>query len=426
MSYEQEGVRLMSSGETEISPRGNRFQKWNWILFPTFLYAMSMAIITAGIWVGKNYVVRGWEYVSSDTTQVLATMWDAKRLTSIATQGYMWNGDPHKIQNIAYFPLYALVEKILGFVFPLSNSVTLLVPAILFGLLSSWFFYLLASRLLGEDLARIALAAYLFYPGNVFFVRAYPVSLMNLLVILTLLALLEGKFWKAALWIGSLAGPLMVFLSLTVVIAWSVEQWKGMRNSSGTMVARISGKIPILAAYSFAAFSGFIAFLLYQAVVFHDPLAFIRVQEAWEKSGGLVQRIYNFFFLKNMVGQSHPSHFVQAITHGSLKHMDMHVHYLINLFMLLVFAGLLWIQRKATPWYFTLFALLFLGGYWWFMVSVSGIKATVRLIYPVVPVFLGVGVLQKKYPELARITVIVFAVLSFLESELMMEGYWVI
>ena len=56
----------------------------------------------------------------------------------------------------------------------------------------------------------------------------------------------------------------------------------------------------------------------------------------------------------------------------------------------------------------------------------SGIKATVRLIYPVIPVFLGVGVLRERHPELARVLVIVFAVLSFLESGLMIEGYWVI
>ena len=97
-----------------------------------------------------------------------------------------------------------------------------------------------------------------------------------------------------------------------------------------------------------------------------------------------------------------------------------------GVFPRVVFAGLLWVERKAVPWHFLLFALLFLGGYWWFMASVSGIKATVRLIYPVIPVFLGVGVLRERHPELARALVIVFAVLSFLESELMIEGYWVI
>ena len=420
----------MSSVENPSSPVSfqDRLRKYDGILYPAFIYAVALLIIIAGIWVGKAYVVRGWEYVSSDTTQVLATMWDAKRLTSIATQGYMWNGDPHTIQNIAYFPLYAVVEKILGIVFPLSNPLTLLVPAVLFGLVSSWAFYLLARRLLGENPARVALAAYLFYPGNVFFVRAYPVSLMNLLVILTLLAMIEGKIWKAALWsgIGSAAGPLMVFLSLSVVIKWAADQWSAVKPGAGSLASKLAGRLPLTAVFSLVAFSGFISFLLYQVVAFHDPFAFIRVQEAWEKSGSLIQRIYNFFFLKNMVAQHHPTHFVQAITHGNLKHMDMHVHYLINLFMLVVFAGLLFLQRKALPWYFTLFALLFLGGYWWFMASVSGIKATVRLIYPVIPAFLGVGVLQERHPELARVSVILFAALSFLESELMMEGFWVI
>ena len=420
----------MSSVENPSSPVSfqDHLRKYDGILYPAFLYAVALLIVIAGIWVGKAYVARGWEYVSSDTTQVLATMWDAKRLTSIATQGYMWNGDPHTIQNIAYFPLYAVVEKILGIVFPLSNPLTLLVPAVLFGLVSSWAFYFLARRLLGENPARVALAAYLFFPGNVFFVRAYPVSLMNLLVILTLLAMIEGKIWKAALWsgIGSAAGPLMVFLSLSVVIKWAADQWNAVKPGAGSLVSKLAGRLPLTAVFSLIAFSGFISFLLYQVVAFHDPFAFIRVQEAWEKSGSLIQRIYNFFFLKNMVAQHHPTHFVQAITHGNLKHMDMHFHYLINLFMLVVFAGLLFLQRKVIPWYFTLFALLFLGGYWWFMASVSGIKATVRLIYPVIPAFLGVGVLQERHPELARVSVILFAVLSFLESELMMEGFWVI
>jgi hypothetical protein len=387
-----------------------------------------MGVVALGIWFGKNYVVRGFEYVSSDTTQVLATMWDAKRLTSIATQGYMWNGDIHQIQNIAYFPLYAVVERILGLVFPLSNPLTLLVPAVLFGLLSAIAFYRLARVTIGQEVAAVALAAYLFYPGNVFFVRAYPVSLMNLLAILTLLALAEGKSWRAALWsgIGSAGGPLMVFLSLTVVIRWTADLWTILRRGSEPLMSGVARRLPSLAIFGTAAFSGFVLFLFYQIWAFHDPFAFIRVQEAWEKSGGLLQRVSNFFFMKNMVAQHHPAHFVAAITHGTMKHMDMHVHYLINLFMLVAFAGLIVLARKDLPWSFTFYCLLFLGGYWWFMASVSGIKATVRLIYPMIPVFLGVGVLNRRFPELARVLVLVFGILSFLESELMMEGFWVI
>ena len=404
------------------------FRRYAAITVPVFLYFAAMGVVALGIWFGKNYVVRGFEYVSSDTTQVLATMWDAKRLTSIATQGYMWNGNIHQYQNIAYFPLYAVVLRVLGVVFPLSNPLTLLAPAVLFGLLSAIAFYRLARVTIGEDAAAVALAAYLFYPGNVFFVRAYPVSLMNLLAILALLALAEGKMWRAALWsgIGSAGGPLMVFLSLTVVVKWMADQWRALRPGSGSLAGRLGGRLPALALFGAFAFSGFALFLLYQVAAFHDPFAFIKVQEAWEKSGSLVQRVYNFFFLKNMVAQHHPTHFVAAITHGSMKHMDMHVHYLINLFMLVVFAGLIWISRKALPWTFTLYALLFLGGYWWFMASVSGIKATVRLIYPMIPVFLGVGILNRRFPEIARVLVMVFGILSFLESELMMEGFWVI
>ncbi len=404
------------------------FRRHAALTVPVFLYVAAMGIVAAGIWFGKNYVVRGFEYVSSDTTQVLATMWDAKRLTSIATQGYQWNGNIHQIQNIAYFPLYAVVLRILGVVFPLSNPLTLLAPAVLFGLLSAIAFYRLARTTVGEEVAPAALAAYLFYPGNVFFVRAYPVSLMNLLAILALLALAEGKTWRAALWsgIGSAGGPLMVFLSLTVVVKWMAEQGTALRSGTGSLLSRLAGRIPSLALFGTAAFSGFALFLLYQLAAFHDPFAFIKVQEAWEKSGSLIQRVYNFFFLKNMVAHHHPTHFVAAITHGSMKHMDMHVHYLINLFMLVAFAGLIWIARKDLPWSFTLYCLLFLGGYWWFMASVSGIKATVRLIYPMIPVFLGVGVLQRRFPELARVLILVFGVLSFLESELMMEGFWVI
>jgi len=93
---------------------------------------------------------------------------------------------------------------------------------------------------------------------------------------------------------------------------------------------------------------------------------------------------------------------------------------------LFVLTFLIWIQRKKTPWYFTLFCILFLMGYWWFMGSGSGIKATVRLIYPVIPAFLGAGFLAKRYPDLAKATVIFFAALSFLEAELMMQGFWVI
>ena len=99
------------------------------MIFPSFLYFFSMVFLFAGIWVGENYVVRGPEYVQGKTFQVLASMWDAKRLTSIATDGYMWNGNAHQIQNIAYFPLYSLVEKIVGIFIPLSNPLALILPS---------------------------------------------------------------------------------------------------------------------------------------------------------------------------------------------------------------------------------------------------------------------------------------------------------
>ena len=403
-------------------------KRYSALLYPTLLYFFSLFIIFSGIWIGENYVVHGPEYVPGSTWNILATMWDAKRLTSIATDGYVWNGNAHQIQNIAYFPLYSILEKLLGLGVSLKNPFVLIFPSIIFGLLSALAFYQLALKLLPENFAKISLAGYVFYPGAVFFVRAYPVSLINLLVILTLLALVEGKNWKAALWsgIGSLSGPLMVFLSLAVVIKWIVDQWQNMKGGVAPSFSKVTSAFTLFLGFSLMAFSGFVSFLIYQLWAFGNPFAFIQVQSAWELEPKLITKIYNFFFFNNIVGSHHPSHFVHAITQGSLGTRDAHLHYLMNLVIFLILSAFIWYQRKLTPWYFTLFCVLFLGGYWWFMGSVSGIKATVRLIFPVIPAFLGLGFLAKQYPELAKISVIFFAILSFLESELMMQGFWVI
>jgi hypothetical protein len=131
----------------------------------------------------------------------------------IVQHGYSYNGNPNVQQNIAFFPLYPIIMKVLGQLFGLQNGVATIFPALFFGVASIYAFHALARTRLHENASLFATAAYALYPGATFFVSAYPTSIMNLLVIITFLAFNKKRYFIAAIAAGvsTAGGALLVF-----------------------------------------------------------------------------------------------------------------------------------------------------------------------------------------------------------------------
>lgn len=254
-----------------------------------YISIIQFSILFFGCWVGFYLLKHGHWYAKQNIFDTFIR-WDAAWYTRIVVNGYHFSiaTAAQKYQNIAFFPLYPLIGKLFIYIFGFSFT-TLIMPSVIFDVISIFLFYFLSIELMNKDQALIATAAYSLYPGASFFVSAYPTSLMNLLAIISLLFFYKKRkiLSMAFAGIGTAAGPLVVFISLPLWLSYVSEK---------------IGKIKIykLITYSILtgmmAISGIILFMLYQQIHFHNAFAFLIAQKAWGQAP-FVERLKVFFIL---------------------------------------------------------------------------------------------------------------------------------
>ncbi len=198
---------------------------------------------------------------------------DALWYQRIARDWYVWDPSrPGVQQDVAFFPLWPAVLWVIGFVAP--NPVVARWLAVLVAagcaLGSVFAFARLAWGLLPERGAKLAVWLFMLWPAANFLFESYPTGLMNWLAVLALLSAMERRFWRAAGWSGLLtaAGPLGLGTAMAVWVCAALRA-RGWRD-----VGR-------LAALGVLSIAGLLGFMLLQLVKFHDPLAFVKAQEAW-------------------------------------------------------------------------------------------------------------------------------------------------
>lgn len=212
---------------------------------------------------------------------------DAQWYQRIADDGYQW--DPRLAgvkQDVAFFPLWPLLLRAVAWVMP--GRLGAVVMAAGFGAASIGAFHHLARRVLRQADAGWATALFALYPGASFLLDSYPTGLMNLLVAGALLAVLDGRFWLAAVCAGLVTGigPLGLGTALTVFLYAALAAWRA-REPGVRALARLAA----LGAVSVAGLAGFLG---WQMLAFGDALAFVKAQEAWAISRPWPQRIPRF------------------------------------------------------------------------------------------------------------------------------------
>jgi hypothetical protein len=133
------------------------------------LYA---ALIALGLWLGLHVLPHGPVWVNGGLFR-RAGFWDGGWYLSIAKHGYAWSGRADIQQNIAFFPLYPLIERLfhrLGF----SWAAAAIVPSLLFAVLLPLLFSALL-RYVRTDMRRdLATYAFMLYPGAQFDLAGHP------------------------------------------------------------------------------------------------------------------------------------------------------------------------------------------------------------------------------------------------------------
>jgi hypothetical protein len=180
-------------------------------------------------------------------------------------------------QNVAFFPLYPLIESLIIKISGSFNPLLLIFPGLLFGLWSNVAFNRLATILLPGRTAFWATVFFIFWPASCFLLMGYQTGLINLCAIACLHNYIEGRRFRASLWcgLGTAAAPTMVFIALALCSHISFKWLKARMPVN---------EIPKMILFGLLSVSGLILFMVYLQFEFHDAFAFMKAQSAWGKT----------------------------------------------------------------------------------------------------------------------------------------------
>ena len=354
--------------------------------------------------------------------------WDSNAYLSIAQHGYNLKPTSGTVAdgfNAAFFPGYALIELAIGHLVGSWSTIWMIAPAFLLGVVSIFAFFRLASRFFtGRELA-LSTFGFALYPGASFMVAAYPVTALNLCAILMILALLEKRPVRAAVWggIGGFFGPLGVVAAL-VVPAYVVVTWRRARRAGFASEPRLVRPILALAFLLVVDLSGALAVVIYQGLTLGNPFALWRAQAHWGSVslGQQIQQALTLYPLRAYYG--HP--WIGPPGHPPFNGLEIYLQSVGSILAMLTITALLLAQRRVTPWYLTTVGALVLFAYYWFDGAVVGAVAGWRLLYIAVPAFLGVGIAARHRWRLTLALVSAFGVVLLLQVALTVAGYFVV
>lgn len=361
--------------------------------------------------------------------------WDANYYLGIARIGYTW--DPalaaHHYQNVAFFPLQAIIDRCAILLAGSSAKPVILVFTLMAGLASIIAFERLANMLLQPRQAALATICFGLWPASSFYLMGYPTGLISLFIILALQDHLAGRFWRSALWLGlgTAAAPTVVFVGAALGVHHLIRWLQAGAPPFGTFR---------LAGWALLALAGLLGFMLYQWIALGDPFAFTQAQIAWGTAPPPLARLLALLDLRRYLQQPHAGLVELHRATGELRHhvsgqagflfamgLQRFVNFvaLVTAFVALVAATVaLRGPRAIAAWAgWTVFF-----GYLWFIVSTAqNVLDAPRLLFPAVALFAGLGVLLARMPVAARWAVIaVLGAVSLGEMAAAAAGYWVV
>jgi hypothetical protein len=218
--------------------------------------------------------------------------WDAGWYRSIALQGYSWNPHSARGQNVAFLPLYPLLERA---VHALSG-----LPVGDFAVPSSIVLQAVAAALLvliargngaSERQAAIWVTMFLVSPPVVFDIMGYYSALFCVLCFLALLFAQRGQRWRVAVVLGlaSATNPIGIAAAGAFILSSLIEV-----ATSGSVTRR---SLAVFGAQALISLSGLIGYLLYLFERFGDAGAFYQAASGWVGQLALsttIERIVTF------------------------------------------------------------------------------------------------------------------------------------
>lgn len=241
-------------------------ERYGWIL-PWWAFSRLLVFVPALIGQLAHWPHRAASFDSRPLQ--LLTSWDGRWYRLLATQGYL--DVPGRQNDTAFFPLYPLAMRVLGFAgLPLNVGGLLLANvAFLVGLAA---LYELAGHWVDAQQARRAVIYAALFPFGFVFSMVYPEALVLAAAAIAGVLALRGRWLWCALAVAcaTLCRPEGVFLALPLAaIAFRARARLDPAARARALVAVLSGPVAL------------VALGLYQWRVTGDALAYSHAQRAW-------------------------------------------------------------------------------------------------------------------------------------------------
>lgn len=293
--------------------------------------------------------------------------WDSGWYRDIIKEGYSYN--PEKQSNVAFFPLYPLLVKIISSVFFISSDIAGILLSNILLFFALFFVYKISSVYLKKRGTERVLILMLIFPTSFFYSCFYTESLYLLTTAASFWFFLKKQYFFAGIF-GFLASltrvtGVLIFLSCGVELCWNYSRKKEVFNKEILYLLLIP--------------CGLITYMLFLYWQFNEPLAFIKIQDLWARGDKTFPLItlaeswknINFFFPKD--------------SHNTIQFLEL--FFSIYFLVLGIFAFL---KNLLTPslLIFSLVSILL-------PLSTGTTTSMLRYILPLFPIFIILGYLSK-------------------------------
>jgi Gpi18-like mannosyltransferase len=406
------------------------------VLFVFCMWSLSRLVITIGmqfIAPAVHFEPIGFDARGLDTLQIknfiphlgweLFTHWDGEHYRNIISKGYTYTTDliyegyrysNGKQSNIAFFPLYPLVVKLLmsiGIPFDIAGT---LISNMCF-LIALLIFYHWIDRMYGTAISRWTIAVMSWFPMSLFCSVTYTESCFLLLTISTLICF-ENRQYMGASFLGMLAmsarPPGLVLIPALLLFSW-VERRPLIAYLSTIMMA-----------------GGLITFSIFCWYKFNQPFAFILAQAGWPQPSwfDLLKSVvdpvlelelptYLYVLIiaiiaTNLVLLFYHSAWGSLMASIILLPLSAYYTVFLQILMPIIAVWLLWrFRRKLSP------ILLIYSSCFLVFLFLTGTKMSIhRHLYTVAPLSLVLGILFSVHPRAGYLSISFFGFLLLFYS----------
>lgn len=311
--------------------------------FPIIIFIISRLIIFSILYLTNEYGL-GFAQLNQ---------WDAQHYISIASNGYIFNGQYlNEGSFIAFFPLYPIIIRIVSSLTLLDIINSALIVSFVFGLTSALVLYNIAKSWKGKEVGINAVFLFSFFPMSVFLTAPYSESLLCFLVF--------SAFWffeKKKLTVSAILISLSLITNVSGFVLIPIFVYELYKNKKNIIYFLLHLTIVIVP---------FFIFMYFQYLKYATPFAFLIAHKTnWGNQATFPWNGFKFL----------------------LNYFNSDVMYRVEFTFLLIMLITLILATK----YINKGLLLFGWGIILLSLSESFILALPRLVMPIIPFYLFWG-----------------------------------